>query len=369
MFSRYHKLISVVLFSLLLFGWLGLTPSLLSQEENERPAAKEKPKKESPKKNQTQELEGDRFMTPNDKVRLSVTYHFGNADKDTAPVLLLHDLHGSRKDFAPLITMLSNNNYAILAADLRGHGKSVKRLEFTPPKIEMQAVAIPRNNNSSGRGQKPKIVTQPVVTAPAAPPKLVEYLVDDFQIVDYEGMIKDDLPYLREMLEKVHNEGLVNINRLTVIGIGYGATLAAYWTTQDWKDKDSDRFTKTLIMIAPTETNPINPRGDMSKAFSNNKWMRNNLAVLFAVPTENTSSQSVAEKIRTALLEKNEDEKIEANFQIFNYPTTKAAKTDKEESKTEMTIAETFSSGLGKAVLNFIDKRNQELEIRWSKLK
>jgi pimeloyl-ACP methyl ester carboxylesterase len=310
------------------------------------------------------------FLTQ-DKVRLSATYYYGNADKETVPVLLLHGDKGSRRDFNPLIDLLVNNGYAGLTADLRGHGKSVKRYEYTPPQYDTQMVAKQRNSSGGGRGQKPKVEPVQVMKAPASV-KLIECLEEEFQPKDYQDMAKYDLSLLRETLERVHAEGMVNLNRLTVVGVGRGAALAAFWAVQDWKERDSDRFTKTLIMIAPAE---LDPRFDMSKAFSNNKQMRTHLAALFAVPNNDTLSLGIAEKIRNALLEKNEDEKLEANFEIVNYPTTKTVKTDKGESKTEMTIAETFSSGeakLGSTVFNFIDKRNKaftEKEARWSRLK
>ncbi|MDR2114899.1 MAG: alpha/beta hydrolase [Planctomycetaceae bacterium] len=374
MFTRFIKPISVVLFPIFLLMFFFLTPPLWGQDaekaEEERPAVKEKPKKESPKKGQTQELEGDLFLTK-DLVRLSATYYYGNADKETVPVLLLHGDKGSRKDFNPLIDLLVNNGYAVLVADLRGHGRSVKRVEITPPQFETQVVTKQQSSSGGGRGQKPKLIPVQVLKAPASK-KMVEYLADEFQAEDYANMAKFDLLLLREVLERVHAEGMVNLNRLVLVGVGRGAALAAYWTAQDWKDKDSDRFTKTLVMIAPTE---LDPRFDMPKAFSNNKWMRTHLMALFAIPNNDSLGQGIAERIRNALLEKNEDEKLETHFEIVNYPTTKTVKTDKNESKTEMTIAEIFTGGeakLGTTVFNFIDNRNKaftEKEARWSRLK
>ncbi|MDR2756401.1 MAG: alpha/beta hydrolase [Planctomycetaceae bacterium] len=373
MFAQSCKPIAVVLFPILLLVFFCLTTPLVGQDaekSEELPAVKEKPKKESPKKGQTQELEGDHFLTQ-DLVRLSATYYYGNADKETTPVLLLHGDKGTRKDFNPLIDLLVNNGYAVLTADLRGHGKSIKRTEIIPPQFETQVVTKQQNSGGGGRGQKPKLVPIQVMKAPASK-KEVEYLADEFQPDDYAKMAKFDLLLLRGVLERVHAEGMVNLNRLVVVGVGRGAALAAYWAVQDWKDRDSARFAKTLVMIAPTE---LDSRFDMSKAFSTNKLMRTHLAALFAVPNNDTLGQGIAEKIRNALLEKNEDEKLEANFEIVNYPTTKTVKTDKNESKVEMTITELFTSNeakLGTTVFNFIDQRNKaftEKEARWSRLK
>ncbi|MDR0704079.1 MAG: alpha/beta fold hydrolase [Planctomycetaceae bacterium] len=359
MFTQFCKRFSVVLLPIVLLMFLFPASPLLSQDaekSGERPAVKEKNKKESPKKGRTQDLEGEMFLTQ-DKVRLAATYYYGNADKETVPVLLLHGDKGSRQDFTPLIKLLTNNGYAVLAADLRGHGKSTQRIELIPTQVETQIVTKQQNFSGFGRGLKPKIV---------------DYLAEEFQPEDYVGMAKFDLPLLREILERVHVEGMVNLYRLAVVGVGRGAALAAYWTAQDWKDKDSDRFTKTLVMIAPAE---LDPRFDMPKVFANNKWMRTHLAVLFAIPNNDPLSQGIAEKIRNALLEKNADETLEANFEIVHYPATKTVKKDNNESKTEMTITEIFTSSeakLGSTVFHFIDKRKKaftEKEARWSKLK
>jgi pimeloyl-ACP methyl ester carboxylesterase len=374
MFTRYRKIFSVILFPMLVLVFLFQATPLLSQNaemsEEEHSAVKEKPKKESPKKGQTQDLKSELFSTQ-DGVRLAATYYYGNADKETVPVLLLHGDKGSRKDFIPLIDRLVNNGYAVLAADLRGHGESTKRLEMIPPQFETQVVTKQQYSGGSGRGPKPKVIPIQIMKAPASK-KVVDYFAEEFQQEDYAKMAKFDLPLLRETLERVHVEGMVNLYRLVVVGIGRGASLAAYWTAQDWKDRDANRFTKTLVMIAPAE---LDPRFDMSKAFSNNKWMKTHLAALFAIPNNDTLSLGIAEKIRNAILEKNEDEKLEANFEIVRYPTTKNVKTDKNESKTEMTITEIFTdreTKLASTVFNFIDERNKafsEKEAKWSKLK
>ena len=369
MYFRFYR---IVLFCCVFI----LSPVVFAQDQNEgeaaKPAVKTKPKKESPMKGQTKDLEGDWFMTDEDHpVKLSATYYFGNADKETVPVLLLHDLNGSRRDFAPLIDRLVKAGYAVLAADFRGHGKSTKRYEITPPKIELKTTTVSKNrNNSGGRGQKPKTITQPVVTAPASR-KLIDYLVEDFQPDDFRAMIRADLPLLRENLENVHIEGMINLNRLVVVGIGRGAAAAAFWTMQDWRDRKSDRFTKTLVLIAPAS---IDATTDFSKLFEPNKWIRDDVAIMFAVPNNDLASQGLANKLRTALLDKDAGED-KSKFPIFTYPIEKTVKTDKGETKAPMTMAETFSSGeakLGQTVFEFIDKRNkafEEKEARWTKLK
>jgi pimeloyl-ACP methyl ester carboxylesterase len=358
MFTQFRKPMAVVSFSAFFFGFFSLTPMLHAQDADEK---EKTAKKKYSKAGQVITLENDRFLTREESpVQLSAVYHYGNADKETTPVLLLHGDNGNHQDFTPLIGILSDNGYAVLAVDLRGQGKSTKRYELIPAKIETQIVP-------NGK-LKTKLVPVPIVQAPPSR-RLVEYHVADFKPEDYEGMVKADLPLWRYTLEKVHAEGMINLHRLAIVGVGRGAALAAYQTAVDWKNKNSDRFTKTLVMIAPTE---LNTRSDLSKGFANNKWMRTNLGILFAVPNEDSAGQGIAERIRNALLEKNEDETLEGNFLLINYPSTKTVQSGDGKTKTEMTMTEILTSSetkLGDIVYNFIDNRNQKLEIRWSKLK
>lgn len=359
-------------FPILFFG-LFLSVSLPAQDEEAAPA-KSKAKKESPLKGKSRELEGDWFVTKEDHpVKLTATYYYGNADRETVPVLLLHDVNGSRKDFLPLTDLLANNGYAVLAPDLRGHGRSTKRLERTPPKIEMKQRTQQRSSSGSSN-RKAKTVVEPVLAAPASQ-KLVDYLVEDFQPADFALMAAADLPLLKNTLEKVHMEGMINMNRLVVIGIGRGASLAAFFAATDWRDKDSDRFTKTLVLIAPED---INPKMETSRFFVNNRLLRDNLAVLTAVPQGDPPILEVANKIRTVLLDKEAEGDsggMKSKFPIYIYPTEKTIKLDGKENRVPMKTTEAFmnsESKLGNTVFTFIDQRCKgfkEKEARWIKLR
>ncbi|MDR0870108.1 MAG: hypothetical protein LBN39_04875 [Planctomycetaceae bacterium] len=327
---------------------------LCAQEKNtdDRPA---KPKKESPKKGQSTDLEGDRFITREPSpVRYSASYCYGNADRETTPVLVLHDEKGSRKDFLPLTDLLANNGFAVLAPDLRGHGRSNKRYEKTE---------LPGNNPN---GKVPQRL--PARTTP----KLVDYLAEDFQSKDYQMMFTADLPLMRSMLERVHVAGEANLNRLVIVGAGRSCALAAYQAAQDWSGKDSGKFTKTLVLIAPamneTQKTPA------FAALVNNKLVKDDIAVFFAVPENSTLSGEFAEKMRTAFIEKSKDEKAAARFPLITYPATKKMKDDKGgETTADIPLAEVLAGGkLAQSIFNFINQRNQtfgDKENRWTKLK
>lgn len=344
-----------------------------AKDAKDAKAAKTKPKKESPLKGKSRDFEGERFCTQEEQpVRMSATFHYGNADKETVPVLLLHGSEGSRADFEPLTELLTKNGYAVLAPDLRGHGKSTKRLEITMPTIEMKQMTQQR---SGGGSRKPKVLWQPTMTAPGSS-KLVDYLAEDFQPLDYMMMIRADLPLFRSMLEYFHTEGVINLNRLVVVGIGRGATLAAYVAAQDWQGKDGDKYTKTLVMIAP-ET--IVPTQNIAKFFENNRLVRDNLVMLCAVPKNDQLMTNLANQVRETLLDKEADGDpggMESRLPIYTYPADHEVRNDSGgESRVPLRFPETFSSretGLAKTVFKFIEDRNKafkEREARWTKLR
>ena len=304
-------------------------------------------------------------------VLLSATYHFGNADKETVPVLLLHGSGGNRRDFTPLADALANAGFAVMAVDFRGHGKSTRRYEITPPQFTVQQVARSRNNRDDGR---PRVVTDVVPTAPASR-RLVEFKDKDADILprDYIDMARYDLPVFRDELLKAHDVGVCNMNRLVIVGIDRGAALAAYQTMLDWQDKNSPRLTKTLIMISPAD---LDVGVDTAKCFQDNRWMGGGLAALFVTPQENPNAQRLAGKIRTELMGKNPgDEAVEARFQLLSYSGEKKVKTDKGETVAPMTWAETFVNkevALTQKIIDFINNRNllfKEKEARWSRIK
>ncbi len=371
---------------LLLFVLSGAT---FAQDADKEPSRK----KDSPKKGQTQELGAISPLLSHDPVEpqpdpmqpgmmsqkpiagpvlLTATYYFGDADKDTVPVLVLHGQGGNRNDFAPLTKALTDAGFAVLAPDLRGHGKSGKRYEVTPPQYKIQTTTKSR---SGGKGSsKPKTVTEMVPTAPATR-RLVDFKDKEEEVMpkDFFDMARYDLPALRDELFKAHDAGMINMNRLVIIGIDRGAALAAFQTMQDWRDKDSPRLTKTLIMIAPTD---LDVTVDTSRLFLDNKWMGAGLAALFVVPQGNPTGQMLCEKIRTELIGKKVgDESVEERFQIMNYVPEKKVKTEKGETVAPMTWAETFANkevNLTQKIIDFINKRNalfKEKEARWSRIR
>ncbi len=361
--------IFVAFFVLPLFLSVGTSVSAQAQQASQPPVT-EKDKH----KGQSREMNGDWFLSRESEhdlhpVRLSATYYYGNSDKETVPVLLLHDLKGSREDFQPLTDMLSNAGYAVLAVDLRGHGASTKRYDITPPKIEMKPA--PKNPINPSRGPKEVPVRVP------GKKKLVDFKPDVLKPEDQVAILRADLPAFRRILENAHRDGLINMNRLVIVGVGRGAAAAACWATLDWRDKDSARYTKTLVLIDPAE---MRARGDYFEALGKNKWIREEVAVMLAVPDGDKASQTIADKLRFALLESEDAQKAAAPkfpMYVINYPADRIAKTDKgDETKKPLTMVEILTNAgrakLGKSIFDYIEQRNQsfpEKEERWTRLR
>ncbi|GHT28101.1 hypothetical protein FACS18942_08220 [Planctomycetales bacterium] len=369
--------------------------------KEEESAPVKKSKKESEHKGQSRELFGDWFITKEQNpVKMSAMYYYGDADKETTPVLLLHDIKGRGGEYSPLVKLLSEAGYAVLVPDLRGHGSSTKRYEITMPEAA----------GNQNRGRQPMPQPQKKLNN--------EYKEESFQNEDYAQIFSADMPLLRKTLIGLHDEGVINMNRFVIVGAGRSAALAAIWAAYDWQNKDSDRFTKTLVLIAPsafmpgaelkslslTALNASQRQGtsmmtpavtaalaDFTRGFRGNRFIPENLAVLTAVPQGDTQSAELAAKIRNIILDKDDkkadkgkdkdaekSKEAEAMFPLYTYPTQKKVKKDDGKETTEdMKFSEILSSGeahLAQTVFSFINKRNETFQkennkYRWTRRK
>ncbi len=156
-----------------------------------------------------------------DGVRLSATYYPGNRGNKTVPLILIHGWDGDRNDFATLAPYLQQQGYAVLVADLRGHGQSTVR-EKTPD------------------------VTQRIDR-------------EKDQVKLFADMLEYDLPLLKAYLRQKNNDGTLNINKLGLIGVDSGAILAAAFAAADWNPRvlrtgKADPQTgdvKAIVLISP----------------------------------------------------------------------------------------------------------------------
>ena len=278
----------VALMFAVLFGGISVCTFAASPTPSERNEAKP----ETPNGNEFV-LTGKDFLTT-DGVQLTGSYYSGRDDKDTIPVVLLHGQGRDRTEFDSLIPELQKNGYAVLVPDLRGHGKSTKRMP-QPPK----------------QGQVPPGV---ITNSPQVKP--VDYLMDSFVRKDYEDMIRYDLAPFDKFLVKGNNAEKLNLNKLVVIGIDMGGTLGASWAVKRPKQ------TKSLIVISPNFDSVIKGYVKNRKSFTDPEMTQ----ICILVGETDTESHEHAVDLKNEILGKLKDDEIstyESKVPLFTFATDK----------------------------------------------
>jgi pimeloyl-ACP methyl ester carboxylesterase len=168
------------------------------------------------------EIGGSQLRT-SDGVSLSATYFPGTDEKESVPVLLLHNWKSSRKEFAVLAKELQKKGCAVLVPDLRGHGASTTQIV-------------------AGRGRAREETLD----------------ASKFRTNDYAAMARYDMAALRSFLVKKNNEGELNLNKLVIVGSEMGAALATVWAAYDWSLPNYEHAgikqgqdVKALVLISP----------------------------------------------------------------------------------------------------------------------
>ena len=143
-----------------------------------------------------------------------------------APVVLIiaHD-KGNKQDYDALARELQAAGCAVIVPDLRGVGKSNKRL-------------------------LKDVVGGQVVVGKTVP-------VTATRPADFVAMVEIDLEKIKTEMVKLHNAGEFNIRRLCVIGVESGSVLALNWTLlKDWTWPDlttgpQAKDVRGLVLISP----------------------------------------------------------------------------------------------------------------------
>lgn len=143
-----------------------------------------------------------------------------------APVVLIiaHE-KGNKQDYDALARDLQTAGCAVIVPDLRGAGKSNKRL--------VKGV------------QGGQVIVTKTVPVTATRPE------------DFIAMAEIDLEKIKTEMVKLHNAGEFNIRRLCVIGVESGTVLALNWTLlKDWTWPDlttgpQAKDVRGLVLISP----------------------------------------------------------------------------------------------------------------------
>lgn len=157
-----------------------------------------------------------------DGVELHFTFYPSTAGRNAAPVILLHDFGGSRADWRDFPALLQRElDLAVAVLDLRGHGDS------TTQRID--------------EGNERTLSTS--------------RLRSD----DVNRMVTEDVEALKRWLIQRNNAGELNIERLGLVGAGFGGVVAAEWAQQDWAFDNlpsvkQGRDVKAVTLISPELT-------------------------------------------------------------------------------------------------------------------
>jgi pimeloyl-ACP methyl ester carboxylesterase len=166
-----------------------------------------------------------------DGVELSVTYYpSANAadpalGKKVTPVVLLHDEKDTQGMFSSLVARLQQSgqnrdepSFAVVTVDLRGHGASTKRLGPDGHSRPLDAAKLTRN--------------------------------------DVIAMSELDVEAVRHFLVGKNDAGQLNLNKLCLVGVGLGATVAVNWAAKDWSFQPllvgrQGQDVKALVLVSP----------------------------------------------------------------------------------------------------------------------
>jgi hypothetical protein len=203
-------------------------------------------------------------LTTPDGVRLSATFYGGVLGKKTPALILIHDLGGSSADLAEMAAWLQTNyGYASIVPDLRGHGNSPleDQGDFDPEKISSAQFAAMGND------------------------------IEACKI------------YLRD---QQNNAGLLNIDMLTLVGVGKVNVLAVEWSFRDWSfpplaGKKQGQDVKNLVMISPVQSHKGSRMASLKAPLFSGKEFAKPLNVLIEVGSDDKKLLREAETIETTL--------------------------------------------------------------------
>lgn len=153
------------------------------------------------------------FYAPSDKIK-------SDKGKEAIPVLIIHEWQGQASQYSGLVKTLHEAGYAVIVPDYRGHGRSRTKTD-------------PTGNTK-------------------------EFNIATMGKADVANIILYDLEEVKQFLKKENNEGNLNLNALTLVGVREGAIIAANWAIRDWNFPSVGRIkqgqdVKGVVMVSPVK--------------------------------------------------------------------------------------------------------------------
>ena len=160
-----------------------------------------------------------------DGVKLSITYYPSSEEKDATPVVMLHDHKDTQGVFTSLASRLQaptredkHPSFAVVAVDLRGHGASTQQSMPDASNREINAAKLEKN--------------------------------------DFIAMSVYDMEAVRGFLVGENDAHRLNLNKLCLLGVGMGGTVAVNWAATDWVAPPllvgkQGQDVKALVLVSP----------------------------------------------------------------------------------------------------------------------
>lgn len=154
-------------------------------------------------------------LTTKDGFPLRATWYEGYLGKSAAPLLMLHDIGGSRQDFSRIATYFAENGHCVLVPDWRGHGDS--------------------RTDAAGRVYQPRRYG------------LVESLA-----------VQADIEACKRFLIRKNDAEVCNIELMAILAAGASGMPALQWSVLDWSYLPAaikqGQDVKAVVLLSPPRT-------------------------------------------------------------------------------------------------------------------
>ena len=262
-----------------------------------------------------------------DQLLLVASYYAGTREKESLPVLLLHDFGGNRNQLDAIALEIQRElGAAVIVPDLRGHGSSTTIVR---------------------QGQKVSIEASRITNS------------------DLADIITIDLERVKRFLVEQNDEGLLNINKLCVVGCGMGAVLAVNWSAQDWNWRPlpnghkRGQDVRALVLVSP----PWSFRGVTAKDALAHPDLRREVATMVLVGSETKQATLDAQRylrlINPARTRRVPAEQSDGRFRLISPATSLQSESllTNENLKASATLVEFLEQQVADQELPWAERR------------